>query len=177
MNIKPNKIAVVNWVFCQRFIVKPFWKYTNIQVLMALKARKDFMVFKQRDTDCEVVYCGWLFACSKLCLPLQRKTRSLCRCFVISGFSRKTNFPYKWKLIYGQKRKANIFENYTCQQVNYRQRTLEINNAHLDRSRCWQHLQEATTKTFSFTVSWQKQINLYFSTQNWVVISVLGVFF
>ena len=31
------------------FIAKPFWKYTNIQVLMTLKARKDFMVFKQRD--------------------------------------------------------------------------------------------------------------------------------
>ena len=22
----------MNWVFCQSFIVKPFWKYTNIQV-------------------------------------------------------------------------------------------------------------------------------------------------
>ena len=35
VNIKKNKIAVVNWVFCQSFIVKPFWKYTNIQVLMS----------------------------------------------------------------------------------------------------------------------------------------------
>ena len=49
MNIKQNKIAVVNWLFCQSFIVKPFLKDTNIQVLMTLKARKDFMVFKQRD--------------------------------------------------------------------------------------------------------------------------------
>ena len=31
--------------FCQSFKVK----YTNIQVLMTLKARKDFMVFKQRN--------------------------------------------------------------------------------------------------------------------------------
>ena len=31
-------------------------------------------------------------------------------------------------------------------------------------------LQEATNKTFSFTVSWQKQIKFYFSPQNWVVI-------
>ena len=31
--------------FCQSFIVK----YTNIQVLMTLKARKDLMVFKQRN--------------------------------------------------------------------------------------------------------------------------------
>ena len=37
------------WVFCLSVIVKPFWKYTNIQVLMTFKARKDFMVFKQRD--------------------------------------------------------------------------------------------------------------------------------
>ena len=35
---------------------------------------------------------------------------------------------------------------------------------------CWQHLQEATKKTFSFTLSWQKQIKLYFSSQNWEVI-------
>ena len=29
-----------------------------------------------------------------------------------------TNFAYKEKLIYGEKRKANVFENCTCQQVN-----------------------------------------------------------
>ena len=63
---------------------------------------------------------------------------------MISGFSRKTNFANKKKLIYGEKRKANILENCTCQQVKTKQRTLEINNAHLDRSRCRQHLQEAT---------------------------------
>ena len=49
VSIKQNKIAVVNWVFCQRFIVRTFWKYKNIQVLMTLNVRKDFMVFKQRD--------------------------------------------------------------------------------------------------------------------------------
>ena len=60
------------------------------------------------------------------------------------------------------KRKANIFENYTCQQVNMARNTaLQIMNAHLDRSRCWQHLQEAIKKTVSFTVqSWQKQMKL-----------------
>ena len=83
----------MNWVFCQSFIVKPIWKYMNIQVLMTLKARKDFMVFKQRDLLWSGTYCSWLFVRSKLCLPLQRKTRSLCHCFV-------------------------IFENCTCQQVN-----------------------------------------------------------
>ena len=67
---------------------------------------------------CEVVYCSWLFVRSKLCLPQQRKTRSLCHCFVISGFSRKTNFANKQKLIYGEKREVNIFENCTCQKVN-----------------------------------------------------------
>ena len=45
------------------------------------------------------------------------------------------------------------------------QRTLQIDNANLDRSRCWQHLQEATTKSYSFTVSWQKQIKLCVSSQ------------
>ena len=50
VNIKQNKIAVVNWVFCQTesFIVRTFSKYKNIQVLMTLKVRKDFMVFKER---------------------------------------------------------------------------------------------------------------------------------
>ena len=48
----------------------------------------------------------------------RRKTRPLCHCFVISGSSRRTNFAYKQKLIYGEKRKANIFENCMCQQIN-----------------------------------------------------------
>ena len=62
-----------------------------------------------------------------------------------------------------KKRKASIFENYTCQQVNMARNTaLQIMNAHLDGSRCWQHLQEAIKKkTVSFTVqSWQKQMKL-----------------
>ena len=49
VNIKQNKIAVVNWVFCQSYIVRAFWNYKNFQVLMTLKVGKDFMVFKQRD--------------------------------------------------------------------------------------------------------------------------------
>ena len=36
-------------VLPKSFIVKPFWKYTTIQVLTTLKVRKDLMVFKQRD--------------------------------------------------------------------------------------------------------------------------------
>ena len=66
-----------------------------------------------------------------------------------------------------KKRKANIFENYTCQQVNMARTTaLQIMNPHLDRSRCWQHLQETIKKTVSFTVqSWQKQIKLCVSSR------------
>ena len=46
-----------------------------------------------------------------------------------------------------EKRKENIFENCTCQQVNMARNTaLQIKNAHLYCSRCWQHLQEATKK-------------------------------
>ena len=43
VNIKQNKIAVVNWVFCQSSRLRTVWKYTNILVLMILKVRKDFM--------------------------------------------------------------------------------------------------------------------------------------
>ena len=39
-------------------------------------------------------------------------------CFAISGFSCKTIFAYKQKLIYGEKRKSNVFENCSCLQVN-----------------------------------------------------------
>ena len=67
----------------------------SVQVLMTLKAKKDFMVFINSVIYCEVVYCSWLFVRSKLCLPQQRKTRSLCHCFVILGFSRKTSFASK----------------------------------------------------------------------------------
>ena len=40
---------VVKWVFCESFIVRTFWKYKNLLVLMILKVRKDFMVFERRD--------------------------------------------------------------------------------------------------------------------------------
>ena len=62
-----------------------------------------------------------------------------------------------------EKRGRQIFSKIVRASKLTRQRTLEINNVHLDRSRCWQHLQEATKKTFSFMVSWQKQIKLHFN--------------
>ena len=39
---------------------------------------------------------------------------------------------------------------------------LQMNNPHLHRNRCWRHLQD---KTFSFIVSWQRQIKLCVSSQ------------
>ena len=42
-----------------------------------------------------------------------------------------------------EKRGSQIFSKIIRVCKLTRQRTLEINNAHLDRSRCWQHLQEA----------------------------------
>ena len=54
--------------------------------------------------------------------------------FVISGFSRKTNFACKWKLIM-EKRGRQIFSKIVRASNLTRQRTLETNNAHLDRSR------------------------------------------
>ena len=144
MNIKQNKIAVVNWVFCQSFIVKPIWKYTNIQVLMTLKARKDFMVFKQRDLLWSGTYCSWLFV--------------------------RRSYVYHYRGKRGRFVIVLWFSKIVRASKLTRQSILEINNAHLDRSLCWQQLQETTKKTFSFTVSWQKQIKLYFSSQNWLVI-------
>ena len=43
-----------------------------------------------------------------------------------------------------EKRGRQIFSKTVRASNLSRQRTLEINNAHLDRSRCGQHLQEAT---------------------------------
>ena len=39
-----------------KFHTKAFWKHKNIQTLMTLKARKDFMVFKQ----CDLLWSGLL---------------------------------------------------------------------------------------------------------------------
>ena len=67
-----------------------------------------------------------------------------------------------------EKRGRQIFSKIVRASKLTRQRTLKINNAHLDGSRCWQHLQEPTKKTFSFMVSWQKQIKLYFSSRQFL---------
>ena len=115
---------------------------------MILKVIKEFMVFKQRDFIAKwftVVDLHTLEAMFLLTTTVEK--RPLCHCFVNSGFPRKTNFAWKEKLIYGEKRKENIFENCTCKQVNMAGNTaLQLNNAHLDSSRCWQHVQEATKK-------------------------------
>ena len=49
MNIKQNKIAVVNWGVLPKFHSKAFIKIHEHPSAETLKARKDFMVFKQRD--------------------------------------------------------------------------------------------------------------------------------
>ena len=48
--MKQNKIAVlIELGVLPSFRLRTFWKYKNTLVLMILKVRKDFMVFKQRD--------------------------------------------------------------------------------------------------------------------------------
>ena len=69
-----------------------------------------------------------------------------------------------------EKKGRQIFSTIVRASKLTRQRTLRIYSAHHDRSCCWQHWMKRQKKTFSFTVSWQKQIKLYFSTRNWVVI-------
>ena len=47
-----------------------------------------------------------------------------------------------------EKKGRQIFSKIVRSSKLTRERTLQINNAHLDRSRCWEHLQEATKKNF-----------------------------
>ena len=69
---------------------------------MTLKARKDFMVFKQRDLLWSgLIYCSWsLYVRSKShnsswFEAMFTTTEENEVAFVILGFSRKTNFAYK----------------------------------------------------------------------------------
>ena len=82
----------------------------------------------------------------------------------------------------GKKGKANIFENFIASNLT-RQWTPQIDNAHLDRSRCWQHFQEATKKNKNkskkktyLTVSWKKHKALRLFSEE-VVIQTLDFFF
>ena len=114
---------------------------------MILKVREDFMVCKQRDfiakwftvVDFHTLEAMFLLATT------EEKEAAL-SLFYELGISSQDQFCLEIEVnLRKKKRKANIFENCRCQQVNMARNTaLQINNAHLDRSRCWQHLQEAT---------------------------------
>ena len=60
----------------------------------------------------------------------------------------RTQFMEKKK----KKKEKQIFSKIVRANKLKRQRTQQMNNDHFDRS-CCQHLQEATKKTFSFTVN------------------------
>ena len=65
--------------------------HAKCPLFLVSKVRKDFsrlMVFKQHDFR----VADFTFIGSKKSLPLQRRTRPLCHCFVNSGFPRKTKF-------------------------------------------------------------------------------------
>ena len=78
-----------------------------------LKVSKDFMEFKQRESGefnyCEVIYCT--------SLPC------------------KTNFAYTIE-VNQEKKGRQIFSKIVRGSKLTRQRTLQVNNAHLNRSRC-----------------------------------------
>ena len=80
---------------------------SEVLMHMILKVRKDFMLCNQRHTTTE-------------------ETRPLCHCFVNPGFPRKADFAYKQNLMYEEKRKkTNIFEICTCQQINKAKNTAD----------------------------------------------------
>ena len=57
VNIKQNKIAVVNWVFCQVSELKPFLKrqeYPSVDDFKGKKGRHGL----NRVIYCEVLYCS-----------------------------------------------------------------------------------------------------------------------
>ena len=97
VTMKQNKIAVVNWLFCQSFRVKTLCKYKNILVWMILKEiRKDFMVFQQPDLlSSDLLYLTFLYTWSNVYHNRAKLTRLLCHCFVNLGFPHNTNFAYK----------------------------------------------------------------------------------
>ena len=107
-------------------------------------------------TYCKVIYCNWL-SYEAMFLPLQRIVTVL--------WTRDRPICLETEVNSWRKKKKNESKKTVSARGVTWQRTLQIDNANLDRSRCWQHLQEATTKSYSFTVSWQKQIKLCVSSQ------------
>ena len=88
------------------------------------------------------------------------------------GISSQDQFCLEIEVNLGRKKEKQIFLKTPRDSKLTWQKTLQINNAYLDRSRCWQHLQEAKKKTFSITVSWQKQIKLCVSSQKGELLQI-----
>ena len=136
---------------------------------MTLKARKDFMVFKQRDLLWSGFVDDFLYARSYV-YHYRGKRGRFVTVLWFRDFLARPVLPIN-RSYFMEKRGRQIFSKTVRASKLTRQRTLEINNAHLDRSHCWQHLQEATKENFLIHGELpQKQIKLYFSSQNRVVI-------
>ena len=100
------------------------------------------------------------------CLPLPDKiNEAALSLFCELGTSLQDQFCLQIEVsLWRKKRKANIFENCTCQQVDKAKNTAD--RQHSPRS--WPLLTtfaRSAKKTFSFTVSLRKQIKLYVSSQ------------
>ena len=116
---------------------------------MILKVRKDFMVFKKSD-----FIAKWFTVVdfhtpeAMFLLTITEEKEAALSLFSELGISSQDQFCLEIEVnLWRKKRKANSLKNCTCQQGNMARNTvLQINNAHLDRSRCWQHLHEATKK-------------------------------
>ena len=116
---------------------------------MISKVWKDFTVFRERDFIAKLftVVDFHTLEAMFLLTTTEEKEAAL-SLFREVGISSQDQFCLEIvSQFMEKKRKANIFENCTCQQVNIARNTvLHKNNAHFDPSRCWQHLQEATKK-------------------------------
>ena len=136
---------------------------------MILKVKKDVVVFKQRFFFCEVIYCSWHSYTRSNVLPLQMKTRLLCRCFVNSGsdFLSRPILSRNRREFKGKKESNHFRINCTCQQVNITKNTADETTltsivAAVD-SIC---KKRQKGKNFpAFTVSWQKRVKLCVSSQ------------
>ena len=93
---------------------------------MILKVRKDFMAFKQRDFVAKwftVVDFHTLKAMLLLTTTEENEAAPLLL-FCELGISSQDQFCLKIEVnLWRKKRKANIFENCTCQQVNMTRNT------------------------------------------------------
>ena len=119
---------------------------------------------------CEVIYCGWLFTRSKQCLSLHRGKRSRFVTVLQDQFCLKIGVN-----LWGKKGKQTFSKIVGTRELT-RQRTLQIDNAHVDRNRYWQHLQEETKILLIHGELTEANKALCFFSEG-VVIQILDVFF